>query len=87
MSAAPHDIDHNGYEAFPERGRGCGRKLLGGLAILVVVGLVGAGGLGRLLAEQLAAFDYRGALGTTLALVVLTYLVDLLSAAVRRSQR
>jgi ABC-type phosphate/phosphonate transport system permease subunit len=33
----------------------------------VVVGLVGAGGLGTLLALQLAAFVYRGVLATLLA--------------------
>jgi phosphonate transport system permease protein len=53
----------------------------------VVVGLVGAGGLGRLLSEQLAGFDYGGALATALALIALTYLVDLISASVRRSFR
>jgi phosphonate transport system permease protein len=53
----------------------------------VVVGLVGAGGLGTLLALQLAAFDYRGVLATLLALFALTFVVDLLSAAIRRSLR
>ena len=53
----------------------------------VVVGLVGAGGLGRLLAQQLAAFDYRGVVATLMALVALTLLVDVVSSAVRRSLR
>lgn len=53
----------------------------------VVVGLVGAGGLGVLLARQLAAFDYRGVVATLLALVALTFLVDLLGSALRRSLR
>ncbi len=53
----------------------------------VVVGLVGAGGLGTLLALQLAAFDYRGVLATLLALITLTFAVDLLSAAIRRGLR
>ena len=53
----------------------------------VVVGLVGAGGLGRLLAQQLAAFDYRGVTATLLALVTLTYAVDLVSATIRRALR
>ncbi len=53
----------------------------------VVVGLVGAGGLGRLLAQQLAAFDYRGVVATLMALVALTFLVDVVSSAVRRSLR
>ncbi len=53
----------------------------------VVVGLVGAGGLGRLLASQLAAFDYQGVVVTVTALVVLTVLVDLASTVLRRSLR
>lgn len=53
----------------------------------VVVGVVGAGGLGLLLDQQLATFDYGGAVTTLLALIVLTLLVDLTSAAVRRSVR
>ena len=53
----------------------------------VVVGLVGAGGLGRLLAQQLAAFDYRGVSATLAALVVLTVAVDVVSASVRRALR
>lgn len=51
----------------------------------VVVGVVGAGGLGLVLQQQLATFDY-GAAFTTLALIVgLTFAVDLLSSVVRRS--
>ncbi|HWH35219.1 MAG TPA: ABC transporter permease subunit [Acidimicrobiales bacterium] len=53
----------------------------------VVVGLVGAGGLGTLLALQLAAFDYQGVLATLLALVALTLVVDLLGAGLRRALR
>ena len=53
----------------------------------VVVGVGGAGGLGRLLATQLALFDYGGAVTTVAALLVLTFLVDLTSAAVRRAVR
>lgn len=53
----------------------------------VMVGLVGAGGLGRLLTEQLSSFDYRGVLATLTAYVVLTFLVDMVSAAVRRDLR
>jgi phosphonate transport system permease protein len=53
----------------------------------VVVGLVGAGGLGRLLAEQVAAFDHRGVMATLLALVALTVAVDLAGAAARRALR
>jgi phosphonate transport system permease protein len=53
----------------------------------VVVGLVGAGGLATLLALQLAAFDYRGVLATLLALIILTFAVDILSSVLRRSLR
>ncbi|NDJ18331.1 PhnE/PtxC family ABC transporter permease [Myxacorys almedinensis] len=53
----------------------------------VIVGLVGAGGLGRALTEQLSSFDYPS-LGVTLsAFLVLTFLVDWISATVRRSLR
>jgi phosphonate transport system permease protein len=51
----------------------------------IVVGAVGAGGLGLLLHEQLTGFRYAAALSTTLALIGLTLVVDLLSAAMRRS--
>jgi phosphonate transport system permease protein len=50
----------------------------------LVVGLVGAGGLGRLLAEQIASFDYRGMTSTLLAFFVLTVLIDWGSAWARR---
>lgn len=53
----------------------------------VVVGIVGAGGLGRLLTEQLSNFDYRGVMATLISYLALTFLVDLLSAVVRRSVR
>ncbi len=53
----------------------------------VVVGLVGAGGLGRLLGSQLAGFDYQGVVVTLAALVVLTFLVDLVSTLLRRALR
>lgn len=51
----------------------------------VIVGLVGAGGLGRLLAEQLSSFDYSGAIATLAVFIGLTFVVDLISSAVRRS--
>ncbi|RMH68715.1 MAG: ABC transporter permease subunit [Gemmatimonadetes bacterium] len=55
------------------------------LRATVIVGLVGAGGLGRLLTEQLSSFDYRG-LGVTLAyFIALTFFVDLVSAFVRKT--
>jgi phosphonate transport system permease protein len=53
----------------------------------VIVGLVGAGGLGRLLTEQLSSFDYRGVIVTLSCFMVLTFLVDWLSATMRRSLR
>lgn len=53
----------------------------------VVVGVVGAGGLGLALNTQLATFDYPGAVTTLAALVALTLGVDLVSAAARRSLR
>lgn len=51
----------------------------------VIVGLVGAGGLGRLLAEQLSSFDYGGAIATLAVFIGLTFAVDMISSAVRRS--
>ncbi len=53
----------------------------------VIVGLVGAGGLGRLLTEQLSSFDYKSLVTTLVCFMVITFLVDLLSAALRRSLR
>ncbi|MEX2588253.1 MAG: ABC transporter permease subunit [Actinomycetota bacterium] len=54
---------------------------------VVVVGVVGAGGLGRLLSAQLNAFDYRGLVSTLLALVALTLFADVVGASVRRAIR
>ena len=53
----------------------------------VVVGVVGAGGLGRLLEQQRAAFDFGGMLATVLALIAVSLLVDGVSAWARRSLR
>lgn len=53
----------------------------------VVVGVVGAGGLGRLLEQQRAAFDFQGMLATVIALIVVSLLVDGISAWARRSLR
>lgn len=53
----------------------------------VVVGLVGGGGLGRLLTEQIARFDYRAVLSTLIVFVGLTFVVDLISGTVRRTIR
>ncbi|PZO61181.1 MAG: hypothetical protein DI635_15035 [Pseudoxanthomonas suwonensis] len=53
----------------------------------VVVGVVGAGGLGRVLESQRASFDYSGMLTVVIALLVLSLLVDLASASARRAWR
>ena len=53
----------------------------------VIVGVVGAAGLGRRLDEQTSAFDYDGILATILALLVITVAVDLASASIRRTLR
>jgi phosphonate transport system permease protein len=53
----------------------------------VVVGVVGAAGLGRLLEERRVAFDYPGMLTVVIALVVLSFLVDSISVAARRAWR
>jgi phosphonate transport system permease protein len=53
----------------------------------VIVGLVGAGGLGNLLTEQLSSFDYRGVLATLIVFLGLTLIVDITSALVRRTLR
>ncbi len=53
----------------------------------VIVGFVGAGGLGRLLTEQLSSFDYSGVLATLIALLALTFFVDMLSTMARRAIR
>jgi phosphonate transport system permease protein len=45
--------------------------------------VVGAGGLGVLLAERIAAFDYGGVTTVLAALIALTLVVDFLSAAMR----
>ena len=50
----------------------------------VIVGLVGAGGLGRLLTEQLSSFDYPGVVATLVCFIGLTFLVDIISATIRR---
>jgi phosphonate transport system permease protein len=52
-----------------------------------IVGIVGAGGLGRRLSEQLTRFDYPAVVTTLLFFIGLTFLVDLISATVRRTLR
>jgi len=51
----------------------------------VIVGLVGAGGLGRLLTEQISSFDYPGVVATLLCFICLTFGVDMVSATLRKS--
>lgn len=51
----------------------------------VIVGLVGAGGLGRLLTEQISSFDYPGVVATLVCFICLTFGVDLVSATLRKS--
>lgn len=53
----------------------------------VIVGLVGAGGLGRLLTEQISSFDYGGVSLTLLAFLVLTFGVDMVSHRLRDALR
>lgn len=53
----------------------------------VVVGIVGAGGLGRLLGDQLISFDYRSVLTSLLCYLGLTCGVDIISSAIRRAVR
>jgi phosphonate transport system permease protein len=53
----------------------------------VIVGLVGAGGLGRLLTEQLSSFDYSGVAATLSVFIVLTMGVDALSGWMRSAVR
>lgn len=53
----------------------------------VMVGVVGAAGLGRRLSAQTSSFDYDGIAATLLALLAVTVLVDFASAAIRRSIR
>jgi phosphonate transport system permease protein len=52
-----------------------------------MVGVVGAGGLGRLLTEALSSFDYPVVTTVLLAYLALAWTVDVLSAAVRRDLR
>ena len=53
----------------------------------VLVGLLGAGGLGALLAAELATFDWAAVTTVLAAVVVLTWLVDLVSDRARAALR
>ncbi len=72
---APHFIAYGLY-----RWEVCARET-------VVVGVVGAGGLGRILQEQLSSFDYRGVATTLIFFIALTLTVDLVSATARKAIR
>jgi phosphonate transport system permease protein len=53
----------------------------------IVVGLVGAGGLGRLLIEGLSSFNYQGVFTVLIVFIGLIFLVDLTSAQARKAFR
>ena len=53
----------------------------------VVVGVVGAGGLGLLLRQQLTGFDYGAMVSTLIALIALTLLADLTGSLARQALR
>ncbi len=53
----------------------------------VVVGVVGAAGLGRVVDEQVVRFDYDGLTSTLIALMIVTIAADQISAGLRRSLR
>jgi phosphonate transport system permease protein len=53
----------------------------------VIVGLVGAGGLGRLLSDAFAAFDLHAVFGVLLALIAIAVVVDAVSAQARAALR
>ena len=53
----------------------------------VIVGLVGVGGLGRVMTEQLSGFDYGGLAATLTVFVLLTVIVDFISGGLRSAVR
>jgi len=53
----------------------------------IVVGFVGAGGIGRLLGEQMSSFDYRSVATSLIVMIGLTFGVDSLSSRIRRTLR
>ncbi len=53
----------------------------------VIVGVVGAAGLGRTIRTQSVSFDFDGILGSILALVAITVAVDVISSNIRRNLR
>jgi phosphonate transport system permease protein len=53
----------------------------------VLVGLLGAGGIGVLLSGRIAAFDWAGVLTVLIATILLTWAVDLVSDRARAALR
>ncbi len=53
----------------------------------VIVGLVGVGGLGRLMTEQLSSFDYGSLAATLLVFMGLTIIIDTISGWMRTAVR
>ncbi len=53
----------------------------------VIVGQVGAGGLGRSLTEQLSSFDNQAVLAILIVFIVITFIVDMISASARKTLR
>lgn len=53
----------------------------------VVVGLVGAGGLGRSLTEQLSGFNYPAVFAILIVFILITFIVDLVSQSARKTLR
>ena len=53
----------------------------------VIVGLVGVGGLGRIMTEQLTSFDYGGLAATLTVFILLTVIVDFVSSWLRAAFR
>ncbi|MGB3767023.1 MAG: ABC transporter permease subunit [Phormidesmis sp.] len=53
----------------------------------VIVGLVGVGGLGRIMTEQLSGFDYSGLAATLTVFIMLTVMVDFISSGLRAAFR
>ncbi|MFN3254699.1 MAG: PhnE/PtxC family ABC transporter permease [Ilumatobacter sp.] len=53
----------------------------------VVVGVVGAGGLGQLIREHLAARNFPAVSGSILALIVVALVIDVISTTARRAVR
>jgi phosphonate transport system permease protein len=53
----------------------------------VIVGLVGAGGLGRSLTELLSSFDYQAVFAVLIVFIGITFIIDLVSSSARKTLR